>query len=1339
MQLSIPQVATYVPPGIIPSTVSYTGRVDLEIKADSGLENASIGGRMVTIPHALLSHIPNRWRLPASEHDIEDSEGSSASVSSAHHHGTDASGHPSSTHDAATLSAMTEDYDENPYKYMLTMEFPGSKTFNITTGSLKYKYQGRPQTPLPGALLATEGSSSNTARPGSASTKGKPDPKAAPAKDAKDAKGKGAAEEKKDDPPTTSSAPAVEGIWLVDFKEARIFLTKPTVQSLIGHLKAGAALTGFVRRVHTEPMEDDDPDDFSIAPMEGRRVDEEDYNYRGEIALHVDHLLTPGVTTSAQEVNIQPSKVSETEKTTDSEAKTKRDTAWTEYLATKGSGKSAATGKDSKGGKSPAKGGKPDPKAAAKTAPGKGPAVDPKKGAAKPGAKPATPEVPETPATPPPHPYEASSTILSINLIFNSALNPRPPTPPPVPVAVSDLIPPRGSALPAPPSIDASQEFRREVATAVTTVAKEYAAIIEAANQSVDSSLPIEERRRQLLMRLKETGAYEGIRDSLKQCAARVVRERFIYMPGFKDANGTAGRDELLSHVYAYLIGQMHAALNATFTDAETIAPAPVVTGTTSRSNSPGRSSTRTATRNADASNESKTSSSSSPSSSSSSTPVAAISETPLLRLRRIALESEYSGHYERAARVHQVRVALAEEAAARGQTQGRYDPSVWHDYGTYCLRRGELMKAATCLREALSCDSNFIPSLLALAALQCSRNKADEAMVYCASAVTILTTAAKIDKVQAGKLGITWIGSESANLLPLAHALNSLSLQIGGRSKDSGAALVSAIACLAELYVERSATKDDVACSATAGGVYLLIARYLLDLHLNDLSRISIEQAHSALLDTDAPRIQRVDILVLRVRQFMQAMNALKTYELTEYIPTGPNEKNPNEGRGRRLDNATGLLGNASNTIVNTLTNNKGPTSSTGVAISFTGRAYDGSLLAADEASKTLLRACEISSLVWEAWSLRAEMWLTGLLSPHRKKSVTGIDSPLLGTPDLGDMDMEDLIEGRRWLELAVGNFVEPYHIGYAQLISKTKLSMDSVPSISVANTGARADAIFSSFSGVGGGLFGSDEYTLVRLYNRLATVQLQLAAVSPATEAPTVLRTARESYVRAVQAGRTLATAYPTMYSGPWCLSWLGIGRAAWAEGHSADAETVLGEANALDNQNPVVWAWLSYLCLHAEPLRDREAAASLDNALKNNLSGDCTETAILLHTLADRYRNLGQAHVAAGLLRRAVLRMHDPVSGAHLDAVLHARLALAEVLAEGGALEDALNQYRAVMMTKGVPGIHMSITMKDSLRATRIAATAAAATLLTKLGRQSEADNVMTIYGASGKTEG
>ena len=181
---------------------------------------------------------------------------------------------------------------------------------------------------------------------------------------------------------------------------------------------------------------------------------------------------------------------------------------------------------------------------------------------------------------------------------------------------------------------------------------------------------------------------------------------------------------------------------------------------------------------------------------------------------------------------------------------------------------------------------------------------------------------------------------------------------------------------------------------------------------------------------------------------------------------------------------------------------------------------------------------------------------------------------------------------------------------------------------------------SVLSSASGVGGSLLASDEFAHIRLFLRLAAVQLQLAAAETPAKAPAMLAAAKDSYVRSVHAGRAAAALVPGQHAGPWSLSWLGVGRAAWAQGDHSEAEIALGEANALDNQNPVVWAWLSFLCLSADPLRDREAAASLDQALKNALAGDCTETVVLLHTLADRYRALGQAGVAAGLLRRAVV---------------------------------------------------------------------------------------------------
>ena len=105
-------------------------------------------------------------------------------------------------------------------------------------------------------------------------------------------------------------------------------------------------------------------------------------------------------------------------------------------------------------------------------------------------------------------------------------------------------------------------------------------------------------------------------------------------------------------------------------------------------------------------------------------------------------------------------------------------------------------------------------------------------------------------------------------------------------------------------------------------------------------------------------------------------------------------------------------------------------------------------------------------------------------------------------------------------------------------------------------------------------------------------------------------------------------------------WSTALLGLGRVAWAAGDPVLAEAMLSEANVLDNQvcvccaanttvcvcvcsalplikagpclspsspfcvhvqSPVVWAWLAFVCLSVEPMRDREAAAAIDQAFQ------------------------------------------------------------------------------------------------------------------------------------------
>ena len=147
-----------------------------------------------------------------------------------------------------------------------------------------------------------------------------------------------------------------------------------------------------------------------------------------------------------------------------------------------------------------------------------------------------------------------------------------------------------------------------------------------------------------------------------------------------------------------------------------------------------------------------------------------------------------------------------------------------------------------------------------------------------------------------------------------------------------------------------------------------------------------------------------------------------------------------------------------------------------------------------------------------------------------------------------------------------------------------------------------------------MGGGNLASDTASLTRLYLRLGAGQLQLAAEAPTpAAAAAALSAARDSFASAVGAGRSASEAgWPGATPGPWALGWLGLGRALWATaGREREAESALGEGNALDNGSCLVWGWLAYVCLCAEERvaglsREREAAAALQQALKE-VSGE------------------------------------------------------------------------------------------------------------------------------------
>ena len=422
---------------------------------------------------------------------------------------------------------------------------------------------------------------------------------------------------------------------------------------------------------------------------------------------------------------------------------------------------------------------------------------------------------------------------------------------------------------------------------------------------------------------------------------------------------------------------------------------------------------------------------------------------------------------------------------------------------------------------------------------------------------------------------------------------------------------------------------------------------------------------------DTDAPRVQRADLAVLRAARYASAIGAMRSRPRTEHVDaesaaraagglanvasatataSAAHGGSPSDAVDAAANEAVAAASAAAARVA------RGIVGDESVVVARGGAAYDGAIVTCAEASRVASDALALSELAWGAHDVLGTLWAAGLRGPRARVSAAGSDLPLLrgGAPEPGDVDIADLTEAARAWVLATSSFSPPLHAGYARLLADDASALRDLPphapTPSAAapfaplppGTAARADAIFASASGVGGALLLDDGGALPKLcvrtsraffrfclrifieptpppptntpsiffrprrYLRLANVQLQLAAVEAPESAAVVLAAARDSFARAISAARADSSSEPPgARAGPWSLAWLGLGRALWAQGESAEAEAAFGEANALDNGNSVTWAWLAHLCLCSADSggldRTREAAAALNESLK------------------------------------------------------------------------------------------------------------------------------------------
>eukprot|EP01065_Artemidia_motanka_P002350 TRINITY_DN11119_c0_g1_i1.p1 TRINITY_DN11119_c0_g1~~TRINITY_DN11119_c0_g1_i1.p1 ORF type:complete len:896 (+),score=265.33 TRINITY_DN11119_c0_g1_i1:147-2690(+) len=420
-----------------------------------------------------------------------------------------------------------------------------------------------------------------------------------------------------------------------------------------------------------------------------------------------------------------------------------------------------------------------------------------KKPAAKRGAKGA--------AAPPPyliqeedfgdvHPYLQLGTALRVKVSLDHPLVCLPERRPRPPRRPTDMIRRRLKHHKRP--ADAVVQYHHRVAAIVHSLVSDF---LEMRGDMRDGEAACnDDIRRKFLQHIGSTGKYRReIRDAL----LRVVREHFGKKPGDSPEAMSAFYDEL----YVFMVEEMHRAIGRVFMR-DRLAP-----------------QFRVQEENAGQA-----------------------------RWLRLATEAEVVQEFAVAARYHQERLA-------RGPDPGDENPNaladMWTEYGRFCLRSRDAVKAEEAFREAVSHSVGqpepvHLPSLLALGLLLLSKDRFEEAEVCLQSAVD----ARMHDRLPWGSLALC---HERAALVAGTEAENKQRLK---RAKY--ARLFAARAAAGKV----PATSDDCATGVepedASDGLDLALAKYTLGLWLEDITDHCL---------SNLPGSDTAEVLLLRGRMNFQ------------------------------------------------------------------------------------------------------------------------------------------------------------------------------------------------------------------------------------------------------------------------------------------------------------------------------------------------------------------------------------------------------------------------------------------------------------------------------------